>query len=311
MTAFGPHLTEVAASRKDETLSLPTKTNRPRPDVAGGQRLLERFARDLGPRVELATSRYADLSMDEKIDHLIAQDYPDGGHQVSAESRERYRKKAILRQMYGLVQGGKNGPDLSYAFRHGRMEVQEILDLLAARLPEHASDPYFPVMLYHCLVRQDPQRAEPLLAGLSDKEKAKQHDSLLSGSEPMLSSTAPRTYLSHGFSDDPIPAPDPDFAFAMLEVIPWQREPFRCFDHSWVWGSCASKAMGSYRDDYLAWLQSLPPGRDRDGAIKRALAEQDLLVPLNSAAGIFDHGRNLNGLSPSASVGAGWALRAA
>ena len=274
VTALSPLLPIQPRNAAGTAPTAPTKTNRPRPDVAGGQRLLERIKRELPPPAPTEPSPYFGLSIDEKTDRLIAQD-PYSGQPTSGDAYERYRKKAILGQIGGIV-NGSDGPDYSYAFRHGRMEAQEILELVATRLPEHATDPYFPVLLYHCLVRQDPRRAEPLLADLPYRERARQHDSLLSGGEPILSPTAPRAEVaaqSAGYiflAENPVPAPDPDFAFALLASIPWEGERYRRFDRQWVWRTCAREFSGSYRDDYFAWLESLPPGRERELAIQRA-----------------------------------------
>lgn len=274
VTALSPLLPSQSRTAAGTAPTAPTKTNRPRPDVAGGQRLLERTRREVLPPTPTEPSPNSGLSLDEKTDYLIAQAHPNGVPQISAEVHERFRRKAILGQISGIVHGN-DGPDYSYAFRHGRMDAQQILELIATRLPEHATDPYFPVMLYHCLVRQDPRRAEPLLTGLPDRERARQHDSLLSGSEPMLSATAPRTDIFLGNYDQEISAPDPDFAFALLASVPWEGERYRRFDRQWVWGTCAHDFARTYRDDYFAWLESLPPGRERDLAVERALIESN------------------------------------
>ena len=270
-----------------EVFVAPTKTNRVRIDPVGGQRLLERLRREVGPS-RASEPEPMPASFNERVDQLIAEAYPNGERPSTAEHLEIFRKRAIFREMGGIVHGS-NGPDYSYAFRHGRMDAQEILELLAERMPEHAADPYFPVMLYHCLVRQDPVRAEPLLAGLSDGERVRQHDSLLSGSPPVFSATVtrPQFVTQPGgptfYAEDPIPAPDPEFAMALLTNIPWQRKPYRRFDHRWVWHTCAQKLGSHYSGDYVAWLNALPPGQDRDMALARALANSPTLIEHSDA----------------------------
>lgn len=290
VTALGLHAAS-AGSGTDEVVALSGKQSvRARPDVAGGKRLLERLARELDPPAPPEPSPLAGLSFDERTDYLIAELYPDPIEPPSAEVREQFRRRAILGLIGGIVHGS-NGPDYSYAFRHRRMEAEEILDLVAAALPEHAADPYFPVMLYHSLVRQDPRRAEPLLAGLPDRERVRVHDSLLSGREPILSPPAPPKdvaprgdgYLS--IAENPIPAPDPDFAFALLACAPMERERYRQYDRGWVWRTCAREFAGSYRDDYVGWIKTLPPGPERD-VIEQSLPPPDPSFHL--PAGIFD-----------------------
>jgi hypothetical protein len=290
VTALGPRASPPAPGG-DEAAALPGKKSvRARPDIAGGKRLLERLAREMDPPAPREPSPYASLSLDEKADYLIAELNPNATEPPSAEVREQFRRRAILGLIGGIVHGS-NGPDYSYAFRHGRMEAEEILDVVAAALPEHAADPYFPVMLYHCLVRQDPRRAEPLLAGLPDRERARVHDSLLSGREPILSppappkDVAPRGDGSLYLAENPIPAPDPDFAFALLACAPMERERYRQYDRGWVWRTCAREFAGSYRDDYVGWIKTLPPGPERD-VIEQSLPPADLL--LHPPAGIFD-----------------------
>ena len=274
VTVVGPLVRAMLDTEEHEAFVAPTKTNRVRIDPFGGQRLLERLRKEVAPEPVGPPG-----SLDERVKQLVAEAYTNDGQPITAEDLERHRKRAIVEQMARIVHG-RNGPDYSYAFRHGRMEAQEILELLADRMPEHTADPYFPVMLYHCLVREDPERAEPLLAGLSDRERARQHDSLLGGSQPVFSATVPRAEVvtqSDGptfYVESPIPAPDPEFAMALLAAIPWEREHFRRFDHRWVWNACARQVGSHYYGDYMAWLEALPPGEDRDMAIARALANR-------------------------------------
>lgn len=269
VTALGPRASS-AAPEEDEAVALPGKECvRARPDIAGGKRLLERLASEMDPPALQEPSPLAGLSFDERTDYLIAEHDRNATEPISAEVREYFRRTAILGLIDEIVHGS-NGPDYSYAFRHGRMEAEEILDLVAAALPEHAADFDIPVMLYHSLVRQDPRRAEPLLAGLPDWKRIGQHDWLLSGGEP--------------FQDqNQISAPDPDFAFALLANFPMERERFRQLDRGWVWRTCAREFSGSSREDYVGWIKSLPPGPERD-VIEQSLADPLLHPPV----GIFD-----------------------
>jgi hypothetical protein len=281
VTAVGPPVRAMLDTGDPEVFVAPTKTNRVRMDPVGGQRLLERLRRDVAPSPASEPRPMPD-SFNDRVEQLIAEARSNGRQPITAEDLEMYRKRAIFGEMAAIVHGS-NGPDYSYAFRHGRMEAQEMLEMLAERMPEHATDPYFPVMLYHCLVRQDPGRAEPLLAGLPDRERARQHDTLLSGSQPVFSAPVPPAPVPRAavvtqssgpifYAENPILAPDPEFAMALLANIPWQRVPYRRYDHKWVWNAGARPYGSPGHRDYMAWLKSLPPGQDRDMAIERVLA---------------------------------------
>lgn len=274
VTALGPRASSPAPGG-DEAAALPGKKSaRARPDIAGGKRLFERLAKEMDPPAPQEPDPLAGQSFAERTDSLIAELYPDPIGPTSSEVREQSQRRAILGQIGGVVHGS-SGPDYSYAFRHGRMEAKEIMDLVAVRLPEHATDPDFPVMLYHCLVRQDPRRAEPLLAGLPDRERVRQHDLLLSGGDRF-------------YSENPISVPDPDFAFALLASVPMEREHYRRFDRDWVWRTCARQFSGSFRDDYVGWIKSLPPGQERD-VIEQWLAQSSHSETFYYPAGILEN----------------------
>lgn len=66
----------------------------------------------------------------------------------------------------------RDEPDLLYAFRHGRIEVEELLEVLESKFPEYAEAGLLSGNLHKMICGSDPVRADALLAGMSPEDHA-------------------------------------------------------------------------------------------------------------------------------------------
>lgn len=240
-----------------------TKSERPRLDPASGRRLLARLSREVvlpeASDPEPRDSRSFGERVSQCVEQSSWQSVPQGDIYMTgfrqAKSLDEIHKdcrRAIISQDIAPIVRGANGPEFSYAFRHGRIDAQEILDHLAAQLPEQAADPLFPLVLYQLLAWKNPGLAEPLLASLSEKEKLEEKRQLF-----------PQVDFSS----------DPDSTYALLSTIPWEEDSMPLTYRRWAWRSSAQSNLGDRRADYLAWLEALPRGSERDIAISGALLD--------------------------------------
>ncbi len=255
--ALLPHLPAARSSVPQDSAAAPTKLPRPELDRPGGQRLLDRLSREMKPREASAPGPWAGMSLDEKAEHLYRERANPERKPPSAAFLKYFRERAINADLKAIV-CGEQGPDLSYAFRHGRMEAQEILDEVTARLPEHAATPRFSAMLHEILAIEDPRRANTLIASLPEAE-AEHTTAMLLQSDAFLQ--------------------DPDASYELHATRPWPEDPEDLEARRGKWGLCASAYSHYHPTDYVAWLQSLPRGKERDLAISAALKPLSQKIP--------------------------------
>ncbi len=258
VAALAPRHSDGTLNMQGKSANSSTKSDRTRPDRSSGQRLLATLSRQVvipeAPDAELQDRR----SFEERVSEMIEQrsepnvvGVPGVRQKSPSEIEEECRRTLILHDMVPVVDGA-NGPEFSYAFRHGRIRVRVLLDHLTEQLPEQAEDPLFPLVLYQLLAKENPGLAEPLLASLSEKEKLLEKRRHFPGA---------------------VASSDPDSTYAMLSTIPWEDGPMELSTRRWVWRGSAESNLYGRRADYLAWLEKLPRGPERDIAISGALME--------------------------------------
>ena len=165
----------------------------------------------------------------------------------SMKSPEAARKDAMEHLAENDVGGffHDDGPDLLYAFHHGKIEAPEILTKLAARFPEYAAAGLLPELLHQQLTSQDPDRAASLIAYLPVAEQAR----VIAESAWSISNlnTLGRVLNHFPDSDD--------------EAVLAARKEF--------WGmSITDHGLDNYGKDYLRWISKLPNPLDRKLALK-------------------------------------------
>jgi hypothetical protein len=144
-----------------------------------------------------------------------------------------------------------DGPDLHYAFHHGKIEASELLARLVARFPEHAASGLLPVPLYQELAPHDPDRAAFLIADLPALERARV---IVENVWSNYSWDTIGRVLSH------FPDSDEDAVHAHRVEL---------------WEELASDGLDYYGKDYLHWILSLPDPLDRKLALGAIADEID------------------------------------
>jgi hypothetical protein len=172
-------------------------------------------------------------------------DDPFADYQQDASSEYHMILERILRDYLE----GERGPDLTHAFRNGRLEAGALYDSLAAHLPGAAGDHTLRRVLFDNLAPLDPVRAAALLAPLSEEEAAQKKGSLVVARTSVFT---------------------PDTAYALLSSIPASGDSAR-WEREYAWSQVTSGFLERYGSDYLPWVEQLPAGRDREEAAAGAL----------------------------------------
>jgi hypothetical protein len=141
----------------------------------------------------------------------------------------------------------KSGPDYRYAFRHGAMTAEEVLDAVRKTFPElaAASDYETRVRVYNELASEDAAAAFALISHLPEEQR---NLAVIHQARWSFRDNSPETFYSMISL-----APGPDSADAGP-----QRED--------AWTNYSQSAYQEYGDEYVSWLRSLPPGVNRDVA---------------------------------------------
>ncbi len=240
----------VPVGKKDhaeESATLPSKTPRPRLDVPGGRQILARLMTRRDSGEALQRPEWETASLDARIE----EEFEDRDvHETATLKRITDPEKAYLAKADILVSrdldsliNGKNGPDLAYAFRHGRMDALEIRDLLAARLPDHATHPAFLRTIYRELVDHDPLRAEVLLEDVPQPKAIQmKYDAL--------------DHIAEDFG--------PEQYFRFLASIPYSEDPTESRQRRRLHRKKAVIYLSLYESDFTRFVEQQAPGPDRD-----------------------------------------------
>jgi hypothetical protein len=141
----------------------------------------------------------------------------------------------------------RDGPDYRYAFRHGAMSADEILEAVKAKFPElaAASDYETRVRVFNELASEDAQAAYSLIAHL-----------------PLEVRNLAVIHQSRWTFRDT----SPDAFFAMINLAPGPDSSEASTQRADAWQNYAGSAYAEYGDYYVDWVRQLPPGVNRDAA---------------------------------------------
>ena len=244
-TALSPHFQSSADLSEGKSHTLPTKTDRPRLDVPGGQQILARLSTKSDPDPE-----------PDPFAHSSSTDaQPKSGDPISADPH-------ILWGRLVSIIHGDHGPDLAYAFRHGRMDALEIRDLLAAEYPGYSQDLAFLSAIYHHLAPYDPLRAEVLLDSFPEKQAIG---------------------MKYDITDIPIEDPGPEQCYRIFASIPRSENPADIERHRGFVTDCARGYLDLYESDFTHFVEQLPPGQDRDLSLQVIAKAYETSSPAEAA----------------------------
>jgi hypothetical protein len=136
-----------------------------------------------------------------------------------------------------------DGPDLRYAFHHGKIEAPELLAKLSARFPEYAAAGLLPVLLHQQLTSEDPDRAAYLIADLPAAEQAR----VIVESAWSISSLDTLDRVLDHFPD------------SEDEAVSASRQKF--------WRAVTDHGLDNYGTDYLLWINRVLEPLDRKMAL--------------------------------------------
>ena len=214
--------------------------------IKGRTDLPEDFTRKLEEQKELVGHlyRYADPSvpLDERIAQMRNLSW------LSEATPEALREGALKQiSTVDINELMKSGPDYRYAFRHGAMSAEEVLEAVKKTFPElaAASDFETRVRVYNELASEDANAAYALLSQLPQEER---NLAVIHQARWSFRDNSPETFYSMISL-----APGPDSA----EAAP-QRED--------AWSNYGQMAYREYGDGYVEWLRTMPPGVNRDAA---------------------------------------------
>ncbi|WP_367873948.1 hypothetical protein [Luteolibacter sp. Populi] len=214
--------------------------------IKGRNDLPEDFMRKLEEQKEMVGHlyRYADPSvpLDERVEQMRNLAW------LRDATPEKLREGALKQiSTVDINELMKSGPDYRYAFRHGAMSAEEILEAVRKTFPElaAASDYETRVRVYNELASEDAGAAFALISHLPPEER---NLAVIHQARWSFRDNSPETYYSMISL-----APGPDSS----EAAP-QRED--------AWNNYGAMAYREYGDAYVEWLRTLPPGINRDVA---------------------------------------------
>ena len=207
-------------------------------DREAGEKLLRRLVPDLAPAPPLEVVRH-EGTLEERID--AATDADPFSENATAHSDGSII--GYLRGEIGDTLFGATGPDLSYAFFHGRMEAPQVFDALCKIFPDLAQEKQFPAAVFLELLQVDPARAAILIDQLSPDERS--------------------TWLENG--DLPMSGYEgPDYVLAILNVKLAIAPETKAEDLRWLVDFSPYQFHTSMGNDYADWLLAQPSSKGRE-----------------------------------------------
>jgi hypothetical protein len=141
----------------------------------------------------------------------------------------------------------KSGPDYRYAFRHGAMTAEEVLDAVRKTFPElaAASDYETRVRVYNELASEDASAAFALISDLPEEQR----------------NLAVIHQARWSFRDN-----SPETFYAMINLAPGPDSSEAAPPREEAWSVYGKSAYNEYGSEYVDWLRTLPAGVNRDVA---------------------------------------------
>ncbi len=182
-------------------------------------------------------------SLDRRLEQLLRR--KDIASLDPAAARERALCEILIDDLKALLHGGRR-PDLTSAFRRGEKDASDLLREVTTLLPDPAAAPALRQALYTVLAPLDPLRAEALLDPIPDDKLHRLRYAQLSADSLHLS---------------------PDAFLSVLRTLPEPADPATRRARIIAWEARTRAWASTCRDDYHHWVESLPPGLDRDLAL--------------------------------------------
>lgn len=207
-------------------------------DREAGEKLLRRLVPDLAPAPPAEVVRH-----EGTLEQRLAEDAIDDPFAANPTRPNDESVTGYLREEIGGTLFGATGPDLSYAFFHGRMEAPQVFDALCKIFPDLAREKQFPAAVFLELLQVDPARAADLLDQLSPDARS----SLLENGNLPIS----------GYEG-------PDYVLAILNVNLAIGPETNEEDLRGLGEFSSSHFHTSMGNDYADWLLAQPPSKGRE-----------------------------------------------
>ncbi len=175
-----------------------------------------------------------------------------------AQSEAEIRRRVIANDVMNAL---NSGPDLRYAFRHGRITGEQVYQDIASRLPglAGASSAALRRQIYQELAEEDPQAAMTILKDLPPDAR---QDAITRAPLDM-------------FGDM-----DPQRLYDFLQTIPTDGNDAAWNTRLQTWEERTYRNQERLGNDYITWVKQLPPGTDREMALVGLITnEYDQLPP--------------------------------
>lgn len=253
-----PRLFPVESDGSRELPNLPAKTDRPRLDGSGGQRLIARLMPQREPGDNGRWPGWDVTSIKERMRIVRA---GQGQPPLSEEESKRNAGVFMLTDVGNIIIHGVNGPSIGYAFRHGRLGAIEIRKMIVTQFPEHAGLPYFDEILCKTLASYNPVGVEPLLEVLPPKVAAEVRKNILANGFGEIRPADYHAFIASCLSKEGV---------ADLDLQ-------STWDHAMVFNYLPEFATG-----LTGWVESLPPGVQRDAALESLAKRYHASNPVES-----------------------------
>lgn len=228
IAAFSPALSSSAESRAATKASV--RDARAREE---GEKLLHRLAPDIAPAPQLEVKRHEGTLQERAFHAFLNNTFPANPGTPDDESITDYLRSEIHGTLFG-----ENGPDLSYAFRHGRMEAPQVLATLRQTFPDLAGEGLFDKAVFLELFKVDPTRAAVLLNDVSRTEGTSWFEvGVLGRSEN----------------------PGPEILLAWRDLALSGTVETDSFSSPEIAGILARDYLKKFGSDYTEWLLAQPP----------------------------------------------------
>jgi hypothetical protein len=225
-------------------------------DREAGEALLRRLVPALAPAPPAEVVRHQG-TLEERLS-----DPPD--LDPFSENANEHSDGVITGYLRGEIRDilfGTGGPDLAYAYFHGRMEAPQVLDTLRKIFPDLAKEKHFAAAVFIELLPVDPVRAVVLLDGLSPEER---------------SSWLAETNLHITGIDTP------DLALAILN-LDFASAPGSDASYLRKYAEFSSRPFhDGMGDDYTEWLLAQPPSKGRQEMLGNLVGHLDLEDPASA-----------------------------
>jgi hypothetical protein len=227
-------------------------------DREAGDTLLRRLVPDLAPAPAVEVVRHEGSLEERLVEAGFDDPLADNPSTPSDESITDY----LCEQIQGTL-SGEAGPDLSYAFLHGRLEARQVLDSLRRTFPDLAGEEQFTRAVVKKLFLIEPARAALLARELPPRDHWSWISEFKLDAEGFMS---PAGYLS---------------LLDLQLVHAPAAEAFLILGYP---ADSAALHYRAYGDEYIPWLLDQPPSPGRRLMLESCVAHLRDADPSAAAA---------------------------